>query len=76
MNIKVILDKGVPIAETGGEYGIASLEIFVNSDLPIRKQRILVIHSVLENWFPSLTHATIDKLTSDIEDGLDQLEVE
>lgn len=74
MNIKVILDKGVPLEDTGGEYAISSLEIYVNSGLDERKQRILVIHAILENWFPSLTHQKIDDLTTELEEALDQLE--
>lgn len=69
----MILDKDVPLEDTGGEYASLQLEIYVNSELPERKQRILVIHSVLENWFPSLEHSKIDALTADIEEALDQI---
>ena len=73
MNIKVFLDKEVPLEDTGGEYASQTLEIYVNSDQPKRKQQMLIIHSVLENWFPSLEHSKIDELTTDLEDALDQI---
>ena len=75
MNIRVILDKEVPLEDTGGEYAVNTLEIYVNNGLEERKQRILVIHAVIENWFPSLTHDKIDDLTTNIAEALDQLEI-
>ena len=73
MNIKVIKSRDVPVAETGGEYATLCLEIYVNNKLPMRDQRLLVIHSVIENWFPAVTHDKIESLTNDIEEALDQL---
>ena len=76
MNIKVFKDKLIPphLAFTGGEYGIAKLDIYVDPDLPIRTQRMLVIHSIIEDYFGCLSHDKIEELCGYIEEALDILE--
>ena len=58
---------------TGGEYAISELSIFVNPELPMRTQRLLIIHAIIENYAPAWHHDKVDDLTALIEDGLDQL---
>ena len=60
--------------ETGGECGILTLEIQVDTTLPIRQQRLLVLHALIENFANSWTHAKVDEFTTLIEEGLDELE--
>ena len=50
------------------------LRISLEQDLPIRKQRELVIHAIIENFNLSWTHDKIDELTDYITGALDDLE--
>ena len=73
MNIKVIKDNTMPSYLTGGEFGVSSLEVYVDPSLPERTQRALVTHAVIENYFPSLSHGKVEELCGDIEEALDEL---
>lgn len=73
MEIKVNLTDDIPTHTTGGEYGILSLEIFVDKSLPLRDQQENVIHSIIENANLLLPHEKVEHLTLLIMDGLDQL---
>ena len=74
MEIKVVLaENGWASMFTGGESAVSSLEITVEKSLPVDRQRLLVIHAILENFFPSLVHDKIDDLCDLIEKGLDQV---
>jgi len=74
MNIKVIKDDSMPSHLTGGECGISGLEIYVDPRLPIRMQRILIIHSIIENYFRSIEHNKVDDIVELITEALDQLD--
>ena len=79
MKISVVLDNGLDPENSvalGGEYATCDVSVIVDSTLPLRTQRILVIHAILENYNPSWVHDKIDELTALIEDGLDQLKEE
>ena len=39
--------------QTGGEYADCALNITVDKELPLEQQQLLVIHAVIENYFPS-----------------------
>lgn len=58
----------------GGECATARLDIDIEEALPIREQRLLVIHAILENYFRSIEHDKIDELEALIGEALDQLE--
>jgi len=73
MNVKVIKDKQVPTDLTGGEYATCNVTIYVNPKLPKRTQRLLVIHSVIENYCQEWNHNKIEELCEYIEDALDQI---
>ena len=76
MNIKIIKEDGLPVhlAEVGGECAACNLELSVDQSLPIRTQRILVIHAVIENYNRGMSHSKVEQLTGFIEDALDKLE--
>jgi len=76
MNIKITKDETMPTHLTGGEFGISSLEVFVDPRLSGREQRMLVIHCVIENYCRSWTHGKIEELCEFIEGGLDELSEE
>ena len=73
MNIKIIRDADVPSDLTGGEYSVPNLEIYIDPDLPMRTQRGLVIHAVIENYFRSIEHSKVEEITEFIQESLDQL---
>lgn len=74
MNIRVVKDNGECTHFTGGEYAIPNLEIHVDASLPIRTQRALIRHAVIENYCRSWEHTKVEELTELIQDALDQLE--
>ena len=76
MNIGIVKDMFLPedSIALGGEYATCDLIVHVDSSLPPRSQRLVVIHSILENYLQSWHHDKIDELTALIESGLDELE--
>lgn len=76
MNIQIIKDTEMPTDLTGGEYSSANIDIYVDSDLDIRTQRLLVIHSVIENYCRSWVHSKVEELEGFIGEALDQLAIE
>ena len=73
MIISVRFDKDMPTYMTGGEYAVTTCEIYVDPDLPLRTQRALVIHAVIENFCPSWEHTKIEELEDLIINALDEL---
>ena len=71
MNIQVIKDKSMPTDLTGGEYGVSTLDIYIDPDLPERTQRMLIIHCVLENYNRAMPHEKVEELCGFIEEALD-----
>lgn len=76
MNIQVIKDKLIPphLVFTGGEYGVAKLDIYIDPELPLRTQRMLVIHCLIEDYFRSIEHSKVEELCGFIEEALDMIE--
>jgi len=76
LNIKVIREemRVENTAGTGGEYADTTLEIYLDNSLPLRSQREVIIHAVIENYNRGMTHDKVDQLTDFIQQGLDQLE--
>lgn len=76
MIVKVVHDDGCieHIAGTGGEYAISEITIHINKILPIRDQRMLAIHAVIENYNRSMSHDKVMELCGFIEDALDEIE--
>jgi len=74
MNIKVFTDRDMPTDLTGGELTVANINIYIDPDLDMRTQRLLVIHGVIENYNRSMPHDKVDELCSFIEEALDMLE--
>ncbi|MFH1231755.1 MAG: hypothetical protein V1709_09695 [Planctomycetota bacterium] len=74
MNIKVTKYDDMPSHLTGGEYSTCDVEIYIDPKLPLRTQRGLVIHAVIEIYFPSLYHSVIEEIEDLLQDALDQLE--
>ena len=74
MNIKLFREAGIPTHLTGGEYATADINIYIDPTLDIREQRILVIHTVIENYNRSMPHDKVEELCGFIEDALDLLE--
>ena len=75
MNIKVIREKSPSdvTANTGGEYAIFSLDVYVDENLSLRTQRTIATHAVIENYCRSWTHDKVEELCDLIQDVLDQL---
>ena len=78
MNIEVVRDNDMATYRglsslVGGECGVPSLMIYIDPSLPERTQRMLIIHSVIENYNRSMPHNKVEELCSYIEDALDQL---
>lgn len=73
MNIRVIKDNTQPTHFTGGEFGVSRLDIYVDPTLPEKIQRLLVIHSVIENYNRGMAHDKVEELCSFIEEALDML---
>jgi hypothetical protein len=78
VNIKLVLETAdlVHSTITGGEYAIADLTIFVDTNLPYPVQKDLVIHSVIENYCMSWTHDKVEELTDHVMLALDLLDEE
>ncbi len=74
MNIQVFREVEMPTDLTGGEYSTAEIGIYIDPHLPIRTQRLLVIHSIIENYCRSWAHDKVEELCEFIEDGIDQVE--
>lgn len=73
MNIVVIKEHNTATHETGGEYAIDSLEVFVDDSLRPEVQRDLVIHAIIENYCRSWEHGKVVELVELISDALYQL---
>lgn len=78
MNIQVIKDNDLATYRAlsslvGGECGIPSLKIYIDPQLPPRTQRMLVIHSIIENYNRTMPHDKVEELCGFIEDALDML---
>jgi len=79
MNIEVIKDCDMATYRAlsnvvGGECGVPTLRIYIDPSLPIRTRRMLVIHSVIENYNRGMPHHKVNQLCEFIEDALDKLE--
>ena len=74
MNIKIIREIDHPSYLTGGECAVLTVEIYVDSTLPDRMQRELVIHAIIESFCLNWEHEKVEELTDSIMDGLDMLE--
>ncbi len=75
MNIKIIRE-ALPsevTAGTGGEYAISQVDIYVDKNLPLRNQRIVIIHAIIENYCRSWGHGKVEELTGIIIEALDEL---
>ena len=74
MNIKVKrTDKIEPALWTSG-YSTSTLAIVVDKNLPALYQQGVVIHEIVECYFPFLEHGKVEDLTAHIQEGLKQLE--
>ncbi len=62
-------------ADTGGECAVASLEISVDKNLPLRTRRALVRHAIIENFNRGLPHSSVELLCELLQEGEDLLEV-
>ena len=77
MNIKVNVEDFLinHTADTGGECAVAKLEISVDKNLPIRTQRALVRHAIIENFNRGLPHDKVELLCELLQEGEDLLGV-
>ncbi len=78
MNIEVIKDEDMGAyrelsSMVGGECGVPSLKIYIDPSLAERTQRMLIIHSVIENYNRSMPHDKVEQLCGFIEEALDML---
>jgi len=74
MNLKVRRIDDTYTHLTGGAYAVPEVTIEVDGTLPLRIQRKLVIHEVLENYLRATSHDKIEELTDLIQEALDKLE--
>ena len=57
--------------DCGGGYGAGDC-VYIDERLPREKQRLVLVHEVLEIHFPKVKHSRIDKCAIDILDCLIQ----
>ena len=74
MRIKVLQEESHPSHITGGGYAECDLTVHVDSKLSREEQRGIVLHEVIENWLPSISHDKVDELTDLLVLALSQLE--
>ena len=73
MNIHVAREKLNDHNDMTGGYACCDLHIGVDADLPLSTQMSVVVHEILENYFPSLSHDKVEELEGLIMGGLEQL---
>ena len=75
MNLEIVKESmfGLSDQEAIEEYAENSLTIHLDENLPLRAQRTLVLHAVLENYFPCLTHEKVEELEELMIDALDKI---
>ena len=73
MNIHVVREKLGEHKDLTGGYACCDLHIGVDADLPLNTQMSVVVHEIVENYFPSLSHDKVEELERLIMDGLGQL---
>jgi len=73
MNINLNFEE-IPDDSVDGEYGIPTLDIYIDKDLSYRTQRTLVIHAIVENFCVPWTHEIVEQLVAHIEFGLNELD--
>ncbi len=56
----------------GGGYGVGDA-VYIDKRLPKEKQRLNLVHEVVELHFPGVKHSRIDKCAIDLIDCLRQL---
>ncbi len=73
MNIHVVKETLKDHEDLTGGYACCDLHIGVDCELPLSTQKSVVIHEILENYFPSLSHDKVEELEGLLMDGLEQL---
>jgi len=74
MNIRILREASNHSYDTGGEYAIANIDIYIDETIPMRAQRERVIHAIVENFSRGMCHDKVDELTEFLIEGLDKLE--
>ncbi len=78
MDIKVVKSKELRDYTDvhGGEVANVEVTVSIDESLPLRVQRNLVIHAIIEVYCPFLEHDRVEELTNYISDALDELKEE
>lgn len=61
-------------ATCGGEYSIPNLEVYLDPDLPPEEHGRLVIHAVVENFLPFLSHDKVEEFSDKLWEALEAYE--
>ncbi len=61
------------VADTGGEYAEATLDVYIDSSLTPEMQGERLVHAILEHFLFGFPHSKIEELTEAITDGLASL---
>ena len=73
MNVTILKEEGHPSYMTGGGCAVSELTVSIDSSLPIPVQREIVIHEIIEGFFPCLPHNKVDDLTEILAKALEEI---
>ena len=73
MNVTILKEEGHPSYITGGGCAISELTVIVDPSLPIPVQKEIVIHEIIEGFFPCLPHDKVDCLTEILAKALEEI---
>lgn len=73
MRIKVCQEESIHSHITGGGFAECDITIHVDKNLSPEERQEIVIHEVVENWLPSISHSKVDEMTDLLIEALLQL---
>ena len=70
-----VFKNNLAMYDTGGAVRHVSVEVEVDSSLPVERQKVCVVHEILGAYLGSVVdRADIEEIAEAVVDGLDQLE--
>ena len=73
MNVTILKEELHPSYMTGGGCAIFELTIIVDPSLPPQSQQEVIIHEVIEGYFPCLPHDKVDEITEILIKALEEI---
>jgi len=75
MDIRVVKDAGLSEYDTGGGTRDVKTVVSVDTNLPLRRQKEVVIYEVLGSLLGFvISHELLEEITSKVMDGLEQID--